>query len=186
MTSPDAKPGYLALFPPGYDWPNRFLPRGTMSLPLQRPYKKAGRVSVPLLVQVLTDDVVTPPEPARKAAAARAEGGADRVPGRPLRHLRRRDVRARGQRPDRLPQAGLCSRDADRSRRRHAAELRQDGAGHRRGARALRARGVGGRPHRPALRPGDVGDLLRGARGPRARPHARGRLRARTPRRPRA
>ena len=33
------------------------------------------------------------------------------------------------------------------------------------------------RPHRPALRPADVGDLLRGARRARARPHARGRLR---------
>ena len=43
--------------------------------------------------------------------------------------------------------------------------------------RAVRRRVVGRRAHGPALRPGDVGGLLRGARRPRARPHARGRLR---------
>ena len=65
----------------------------------------------------------------------------------------------------------------DRPRPRHAAELREDGAGDRRRARALRRRRVGDRPHGPALRPGDVGGLLRGARRPRARSHARRGLR---------
>jgi dienelactone hydrolase len=81
MTSPDALPGYLALIPPGYAWPNRFLPRGTMSLPIQRPYRKAGRIKVPLLVQVMTEDVVTPPGPARKAAAAAPRGELIEYPG---------------------------------------------------------------------------------------------------------
>jgi fermentation-respiration switch protein FrsA (DUF1100 family) len=81
MSSPDALPGYLALIPPGYAWPNRFLPRGTMSLPVQRPYKKAGRVTAPMLIQVMTDDVVTPPEPARKAAAAAPRGELIEYPG---------------------------------------------------------------------------------------------------------
>jgi pimeloyl-ACP methyl ester carboxylesterase len=81
MTSPDAKPGYLALFPPDYDWPNRFLPRGTMSLPLQRPYAKAKRVTAPLLVQVMSGDVVTPPGPSRKAAAAAPRGELIEYPG---------------------------------------------------------------------------------------------------------
>jgi pimeloyl-ACP methyl ester carboxylesterase len=81
MTSPDALPGYLALIPPGYDWPNRFLPRGTMSLPVQVPYRKAKRVTVPMLVQVMTDDVVTPPEPARKAAQAAPRGELIEYPG---------------------------------------------------------------------------------------------------------
>jgi pimeloyl-ACP methyl ester carboxylesterase len=81
MTSPDALPGYLALIPPDYDWPNRFLPRGTMSLPLQRPYAKAKRVTAPLLVQVLTDDVVTPPGPSRKAAASAPRGELIEYPG---------------------------------------------------------------------------------------------------------
>jgi fermentation-respiration switch protein FrsA (DUF1100 family) len=81
MTSPDAEPGYRALFPPGYQWENKFLPRGTMSLPLQRPYTKAKRVSAPLLVQVMTDDVVTPPEPARRAAQDAPRGELIEYPG---------------------------------------------------------------------------------------------------------
>ncbi len=81
MTSPDAEPGYLALFPPGFDWPNSFLPRGTMSLPLQRPYAKAKRVTCPLLVQVMSDDVVTPPGPARKAAERAPRGELIEYPG---------------------------------------------------------------------------------------------------------
>jgi fermentation-respiration switch protein FrsA (DUF1100 family) len=81
MTSPDALPGYLALFPPGYEWPNRFLPRGTMSLPAQRPYAKAKRVTAPLLVQVMSDDVVTPPGPARKAAERAPRGELIEYPG---------------------------------------------------------------------------------------------------------
>ena len=74
MASPDAEPGYLALFPPGYEWPNRFLPRRTLTLPAYRPYTKATRVAAPLLVQVMSADVVTPPAPARKAAAMAPRG----------------------------------------------------------------------------------------------------------------
>lgn len=81
MTSPDAEPGYLALFPPGFGWPNRFLPRGTLTLPAYRPHAKAHRITVPLLVQVMTSDVVTPPAPARKAAAAAARGELIEYPG---------------------------------------------------------------------------------------------------------
>lgn len=68
MNSPDAETGYLALFPPGYRWPNRFIPRATLSLPSYRPVAKAGRVGAPLLVQVMSGDAVTPPGPARKVA----------------------------------------------------------------------------------------------------------------------
>jgi dienelactone hydrolase len=81
MNSPDAEPGYLALIPPGYDWPNRFIPRATLSLPRYRPVKKAAKVPVPLLVQVMTDDAVTPPEPARKAAAMAPQGELIEYPG---------------------------------------------------------------------------------------------------------
>jgi pimeloyl-ACP methyl ester carboxylesterase len=52
-----------------------------MSLPFQRPYKKASKVTVPMLVQVMTEDVVTPPEPARKAAAAAPRGELIEYPG---------------------------------------------------------------------------------------------------------
>ena len=81
MSSPDALPGYLALFPPGFDWPNRFLPRGVMTLPVQRPYAKAKRITQPLLVQAMTDDVVTPPGPARKAAELAPRGELIEYPG---------------------------------------------------------------------------------------------------------
>jgi hypothetical protein len=81
MASPDAEPGYKALFPPGYPWPNTFLPRGSTTLPLYRPVAKAKRVTTPLLVQVMTEDVVTPPAPARKAAAAAPRGELAEYPG---------------------------------------------------------------------------------------------------------
>ena len=145
MTSPDAEPGYLALFPPGYDWPNRFLPRGTMSLPLQRPYAKAKRVACPLLVQV--DD-----RRRRHPAGAGAQGGrARRRAGElieyPGGHF---DIyvgepfeRAVTDQLEFLDAGPVGGADADRPRPRHAAELRQDGAGDRGRARALRARVVG-------------------------------------------
>ncbi len=81
MTSPDAQPGYLALIPPDHAWPNRFLPRGTMTLAFQRPYAKAKHVTAPLLVQVMSDDAVTPPKPARIAAEAAPRGELIEYPG---------------------------------------------------------------------------------------------------------
>jgi poly(3-hydroxyalkanoate) synthetase len=45
-----------------------------MSLPMQRPYAKADQVPVPLLVQVMSEDAVTPPAPARKAARRAPRG----------------------------------------------------------------------------------------------------------------
>ena len=107
MASPDAEPGYRALFPDGYEWPNRFLPRGhARPCPATAPYRKAKRVTAPLLVQVMD-------RRRRHAAGARPQGGraraarrAHRVSGRALRHLRRRPVRARGRRPDRLSRPG--------------------------------------------------------------------------------
>jgi fermentation-respiration switch protein FrsA (DUF1100 family) len=74
MNSPDAEPGYLALFPPGYRWPNRFIPRATLTLPSYRPMGKASRVRAPLLVQVMSADAVTPPAPARRAAERAPRG----------------------------------------------------------------------------------------------------------------
>jgi fermentation-respiration switch protein FrsA (DUF1100 family) len=74
MNSPDALPGYLALFPPGYSWPNRFIPRATMPLPGFRPVGRAHKIKAPLLVQVMSADVVTPPRPARKVAERAPRG----------------------------------------------------------------------------------------------------------------
>ena len=81
MNSPDAEPGYRALFPPGYEWPNRFIPRAILTLPAYAPVRKASRVRAPLLVQVMSSDVVTPPPPARKAAAKAPRGELVEYPG---------------------------------------------------------------------------------------------------------
>lgn len=81
MNSPDAAPGYAALFPPGYPWPNRFIPRSVLTMPSYRPVRKAGRLRVPLLVQVMSDDAVTPPAPAREAAARAPRGELIEYPG---------------------------------------------------------------------------------------------------------
>lgn len=81
MNSPDAEPGYKALIPHGHPWPNRFIPRAILNLPGYRPVRRARRVSAPLLVQVMSDDVVTPPEPARRAAAAAPRGELIEYPG---------------------------------------------------------------------------------------------------------
>jgi len=81
MNSPDAEPGYRALFPAGYEWPNRFVPRGVLGLPGFRAVRRAGRVRAPLLVQTMDDDVVTPPGPAREAARRAPRGELVEYPG---------------------------------------------------------------------------------------------------------
>ncbi len=81
MNSPDAEPGYRALFPPGYEWPNRFIPRAILNLPGYRPVRKAHAVRAPLLVQVMSADAVTPPVPARRVAARAPRGELIEYPG---------------------------------------------------------------------------------------------------------
>jgi uncharacterized protein len=74
MTSPDAEPGYSALYPEGFPWRNEFAARLALRVGAYSPLRKAARVRCPLLVQVGTEDVVTPPEPARKAARRAPRG----------------------------------------------------------------------------------------------------------------
>jgi uncharacterized protein len=81
MNSPDAEPGYSALYPPGFPWRNEFSARAALRLAGYSPLRKARAVSCPLLVQVAADDVVTPPDPARKAAQRAARGELREYPG---------------------------------------------------------------------------------------------------------
>ena len=74
MNSPDAEPGYSALYSPGFAWRNEFAARAGLRLGLYSPVRKARSVRCPLLVQVGTRDVVTPPEPARRAARKAPRG----------------------------------------------------------------------------------------------------------------
>ncbi len=68
MNSPDALPGYSSMYPEGFGWRNEYAARVGLTLAGYSPGRKAGDVACPLMVAVGTRDVVTPPEPARKAA----------------------------------------------------------------------------------------------------------------------
>jgi dienelactone hydrolase len=75
MNSPDAEPGFRALNPPGFEWPNEAAARVMLRLGSYRPGRKVARVRCPLLFALAEDDVVTPSDLAEKAAAraSRAE-----------------------------------------------------------------------------------------------------------------
>ena len=81
MTSPDALPGMAALYPPGFEWRNEFAPRAALRTGFYFPGRRARRIRCPLLVQVMTDDVVTPAAPARRAARAAPRGELKEYPG---------------------------------------------------------------------------------------------------------
>jgi dienelactone hydrolase len=72
MTSPDAKPGYMAIVADGFR--NEAAARVGLRVGLYRPATKAASIRCPWLVVVADRDVVTPPKPA-VAAAKRAPQG---------------------------------------------------------------------------------------------------------------
>lgn len=74
MTSPDAEPGYRAMFPAGLAWNDEVAARIFLKFPFYSPGRRAGRVRCPLLVQVGERDVVTPPTAAKKAARRATNG----------------------------------------------------------------------------------------------------------------
>jgi pimeloyl-ACP methyl ester carboxylesterase len=81
MNSPDAEPGYRALFAPGHEFRNEVCARVCLSIGAYRPMRHARRIECPWLVAVCLPDAVTPAKPAL-VAAARA----------PLSEVRRYDV----------------------------------------------------------------------------------------------
>jgi fermentation-respiration switch protein FrsA (DUF1100 family) len=74
MNTPDAAPGYAAMYDPGFEWRNEFTARVALRVGLYRPGKRAKGLTCPILVAVATDDAITPPEPALAAGAAAARG----------------------------------------------------------------------------------------------------------------
>jgi pimeloyl-ACP methyl ester carboxylesterase len=68
MCSPDALPGYGAMFEVGEPWINAVTARVALVVGLYRPIRRAGSVGCPWLVQVSDRDVITPPGAAVKAA----------------------------------------------------------------------------------------------------------------------
>lgn len=74
MTSPDAEPGFEAIRSEGSLHQNEVAAAVTLDILKWRPGKKAEKIRCPLLVQVATRDLDTPPGPATRAAAAAPKG----------------------------------------------------------------------------------------------------------------
>jgi len=81
MNSPDAEPGYRAMFEPGVAWRNEVTARSALGVGLYSPGRRAGRIACPLLVQVASADAVTPPAPARRVAERAPRGELRAYPG---------------------------------------------------------------------------------------------------------
>lgn len=81
MCSPDALPGYSAMFAPGEEWTNEVVARVALRVGLYRPGAKASKIACPWLVQVCEDDVITPPKPALAAASRAPWSQTRRYPG---------------------------------------------------------------------------------------------------------
>jgi pimeloyl-ACP methyl ester carboxylesterase len=74
MTSPDAVPGFESIVPAGSRHVNSVAAAVVLDTLAWRPGAKAGSIACPLLVQVGTEDAITPPQPAAKAAARAPKG----------------------------------------------------------------------------------------------------------------
>jgi pimeloyl-ACP methyl ester carboxylesterase len=69
ITSPGALEGYSGVFDDGAEWENWVAGRIALWVGLYRPRRRAADIRCPWLVQVCTDDAVTPARPAVIAAA---------------------------------------------------------------------------------------------------------------------
>jgi len=74
MTTPDAVSGYYSIYDDGFDWEKEFVPRVALMMPLYRPGTKASEVECPVLIQVCSNDSITPPGPAIDAAQDAPKG----------------------------------------------------------------------------------------------------------------
>jgi uncharacterized protein len=81
MSTPDAEPGYAAIYDEGFEWRNEVAGRAALRVGLYRPGREAARVRCPLLVQVAGDDAITPVEPAAAAARRAPRGELVTYPG---------------------------------------------------------------------------------------------------------
>ena len=74
MNSPDAEPGYRAMFPEGTSFRNEVAARVAVRLAIYRPFAAAKRIACPWLVCIADRDAVTPPQPALKGAMRAPRG----------------------------------------------------------------------------------------------------------------
>jgi fermentation-respiration switch protein FrsA (DUF1100 family) len=82
MNHPDDEPGYRALFPPDVAFRNEVAARIGLRVGLYRPIRHASRIACPWLVCVADADVVTPPQPALRAAGLAPRGEVRRYEAR--------------------------------------------------------------------------------------------------------
>jgi dienelactone hydrolase len=82
MNSPDAEPGYRALFSSQSEFRNEVAGRIALRIGLYRPIRQAARIECPWLVCVADRDVITPPGTAVKAAAKAPRGEVARYDAR--------------------------------------------------------------------------------------------------------
>jgi pimeloyl-ACP methyl ester carboxylesterase len=69
VATPDALAGFQGATPTGSTWRNELAARVGLHLPFYRPARKARRIACPILFCLASRDVITPPGPAREAAA---------------------------------------------------------------------------------------------------------------------
>jgi pimeloyl-ACP methyl ester carboxylesterase len=81
INSPGAEQGYRALFPQGAEFRNEVAARIGLRIASYRPIRHAAAITCPWLVCVVDGDVVTPPQPALKAAGLAPRGEARRYEG---------------------------------------------------------------------------------------------------------
>ena len=74
MTTPDAESGYHSIYDEGFDWREDCAPRVALAMPLYRPGRRVADVECPLLIQVASNDSITPPGPAIEAAGKAPRG----------------------------------------------------------------------------------------------------------------
>jgi dienelactone hydrolase len=74
MATPDAEPGYSRMYADGFEWRNEVPARIALRITTYSPGRRATQIAAPMLVLVAGDDVVTPPGPARRAAAKAPKG----------------------------------------------------------------------------------------------------------------
>lgn len=74
MTGDDAATAYPGMYPEGFEFDNSIPARILLRFGTYRPGREAKRVLCPLLVIVAGSDTITPPAPARRAAAVAPKG----------------------------------------------------------------------------------------------------------------
>lgn len=81
ITTPDAVSGFDSITAPGSTWRNQLAARVALRIPLYRPVARAKKIRCPVLFCIASDDVVTPPSAARRAALGAARSESKEYPG---------------------------------------------------------------------------------------------------------